>query len=860
MKQIILFFTTILFLSSCVNTKTIVAPAYDERQLDTLVVSAPKKITNYELPVYRATAERKHDLIHTKLDVKFDWTKQHLLGKASIELKPYFYATDQLELDAKGFDIHAVKMNGKTLQYKYDGAKLNIDLGRTFTRNDAFTVDIDYTAKPNDLEVGGSNAIVADKGLYFVNPIGEDPEKPKQIWTQGETESSSCWFPTIDKPNERCTQEMKITVADNYKVLSNGIFKSSTKNADGTRTDYFVMNQPHAPYLFMMAVGEFAVVEEKWRNIPLEYWVEPDYRDDAKEIFNHTPEMLTFYSELLGTPYPWDKYSQVIVRDFVSGAMENTTGVIFGEFVQKNKRELIDNHNDGIVAHEMFHHWFGDLVTCESWSNLPLNESFANYGEYLWFEQKYGKDEAESHRQNEIKGYMGQANRGGIHDLIDFEYNDKEDMFDGHSYNKGGAILHMLRNYIGDDAFFATLKKYLKDNEFQSAEAHDLRLATEAITGKDLNWFFNQWFFDKGHPALEYSYKYNPTTKKLKLDIAQTQDPETHVPVYQLPLDVDIYTSNGKERKRLWIDQRTQTIEIPLTEAPKLVNVDPEYVILGDLKDNSKSQSELVYQFYNGKEYRARFDAIDKLKDKETAECADMYLAATKDPFWRIRRGAVLNMKGNQGDLLNKMSTTDSDSRVRAAALDKLAETANSSYTKTFSSILDKDTEAYRVMSSALKGLYSVDKDQGLSYANKMADSENSSILSAVGSIYSQTGDAKYLSFFESKWDNIGGFGIFGLMNQYLEILKGSTRSETAESMGKLMTLSTDQNASMWKRFASTQTLFNYKKHLSETLDGLTTGEKIEVEGRINDISNMITTIKAQETSKRIQGFYKNFN
>ena len=277
--------------------------------------------------------------------------------------------------------------------------------------------------------------------MFFINPNNEDPEKPQQIWTQGETEWNSRWFPTTDKPNERCTQEMYLTVADKYVTLSNGLLKSSKKNADGTRTDYWKMDMPHAPYLFMIAVGEFAVVKQTWENIPVEYYVEPAYKADAKKIFNHTPEILSFFSKITGVKYPWQKYSQVVVRDYVSGAMENTTGVIYGDFVQKTERELIDNHNDGIVAHEMFHHWFGDYVTCESWANLTMNEGFANYSEYLWFEHKYGREEADRHRRNEINGYLGSVGQGGAHALIHWGYNDKEDRFDAHSYNL--SLIHI---------------------------------------------------------------------------------------------------------------------------------------------------------------------------------------------------------------------------------------------------------------------------------------------------------------------------------------------------------------------------------------------------------------------------------
>ncbi len=242
-------------------------------------------------------------------------------------------------------------------------------------------------------------------------------------------------MPTFDQPNERSTQEFWITVEDKYKTLSNGLMISSNKNADGTRTDYWRMDQPHAPYLHMLAVGEFAKVDDKWRNVPLSYYVEPKYEPYAKEIFAHTPEMLEFFSKTLGVDYPWPKYSQIIVRDYVSGAMENTTAVIFGEFVQKTDRELADDNNDLIVAHEMFHHWFGDYVTTEAWSNLTLNEGFANYSEYLWFEHHDGKAAAEEHRMTELQGYLGLGSRGRL---------PPADLVRAHLADRGGHVRRAL--------------------------------------------------------------------------------------------------------------------------------------------------------------------------------------------------------------------------------------------------------------------------------------------------------------------------------------------------------------------------------------------------------------------------------
>jgi len=220
--------------------------------------------------------------------------------------------------------------------------------------------------------------------------------KPTQLWTQGETEGSSVWFPTIDTPSERMSQEIFITTRKDFQTLSNGQLVYSNFNDDDTRTDYWKQDLEHPPYLTMMAVGDFKIGRDEWQDskgriVPVDYYVEPDYANYVFQIFGDTPEMMTFYSELLNYDYPWDKYAQIIVRDYVSGAMENTTATIYGEYVNQTSRELIDDNNETTIAHELFHHWFGDLVTCESWSHLPLNESFATYGEYLWLEHKYGK-------------------------------------------------------------------------------------------------------------------------------------------------------------------------------------------------------------------------------------------------------------------------------------------------------------------------------------------------------------------------------------------------------------------------------------------------------------------------------------
>ncbi len=250
--------------------------------------------------------------------------------------------------------------------------------------------------------------------------------------------------------------------------------------------------------------------------------------------------MMEFFSKRLNYDFPWQKYSQMTARDYVSGAMENTTSTLHQESAQQKPGDLIDENKwEDVIAHELFHHWFGDLVTAESWSNLTVNESFADYSEYLWNEYKYGKDQADYWLMKSLKNSKADP-KNFTKDLVRFDYHDREDMFDGVSYNKGGGILHMLRNYLGDDAFFAGLTDYLKTNEYSTGEAHQLRLSLEKISGKDLNWFFNQWYFGSGYPKLEVSSTYDAMKKQVTVSVAQTQDQK-----FEFPLAIDVL-ENGK--------------------------------------------------------------------------------------------------------------------------------------------------------------------------------------------------------------------------------------------------------------------------------------------------------------------------
>ena len=668
--------------------------------------------------IYRAENEKVNDLVHTKLKVSFDYSKQHLFGEAWITLEPHFYKTNELELDAKAMLIHKITLKGKDLKYEYDGKKLRINLANTYSKGNKYTIYIKYTARPEEVKQEGSAAINDAKGLYFIDPYETDPKKPTQIWTQGETESSSCWFPTIDSPNQKTTQEIFITVPDKYVTLSNGLLKKQTKNSDGTRTDYWKMDQKHAPYLFFMGIGEFSIVKDTWKNIAVDYYVEKEYEPYAKGIFGLTPEMIQFYSDYTGVEYIWPKYAQIIGRDYVSGAMENTTAVIHMERAYQTTGDLIDENTwESTIAHELFHHWFGDLVTAENWSNLTVNESFANYSEYLWYEYKYGSDHADAHRFDEINGYMNPDNE--LKDLVRFHYNSREDMFDGVSYNKGGAILHMLRNYLGDDAFREGLKLYLNDNKFGTGEAHQLRLALEEVSGKDLNWFFNQWYYSNGHPNLDIKYIYNEAEKNVTVEIKQKQSN-----LFQFPLAIDVYEGTKPKRYNVWVDEKEESFSYKYNKKPNLVIAGANRILLAEVNEN-KTIDNYIFQYNNAPKYEDRREAIEVLSENQSNEEAFKTLnTALNDKYYGLRILAIQKIdisKSNANNTIKKIediAVNDKKTLVQAEAISKLAIIEDEKYIPLFNK--GQQSKSNAVKGNSLQALLKLDKEEALRFANSI--------------------------------------------------------------------------------------------------------------------------------------------
>ncbi|MDP5120172.1 MAG: peptidase M1 [Spirosomaceae bacterium] len=734
-----------------------------------------------QLPEYQGSTKKTWDLIHTTLYVSPNWANEQLNGKAILTLKPHFYPQNEVTLDAKGFDVKAVTYNSKSIEFSYDGSKLSVPFSVTFTRNDTVSIAIEYVAKPNELKVGGSEAILQDKGLYFV-----DATTPKkQLWTQGETQANSCWFPTFDAPNEKHTQDIYLRVDASLITLSNGELIEKITHDDNTRTDHWQMKKPHAVYLTMIAAGNFVkTVEPNFKDFEVSYYLEPEFAENALAIFGRTPQMISYFENLLGVKYPWEKYSQIAVREFVSGAMENTTATIHGDFVVKNPNQLVDNNDDAVIAHELFHHWFGDLVTTESWSNLPLNESFADYSEYLWASHFYGEEAGEWTAIQAMENYLAEA-KNKQEPLIRFYYNDREDMFDSHSYAKGGRVLQMLRRYVGDEAFFASLHVYLKNNAFKNAEIHNLRMAFEEVTGEDLNWFFNQWFLTAGHARLDVEDYYKKGT--LTIEIDQVVD-SVNATIYRLPLEVLIGFEDGKTvSRKIDLTKEGQVFNFTMDKAPTFVLIDPKGELVGEI-NHPKSNGVLMSQYRNSSTVSGRLKALEALTfapetDELYAkppltdpEVRKLVLEATRDSFWGLRDFAVQQLFDYDGEgfldvekELQFVIKNDKNANVRADAILAMKNFLNPQNDILFRAAL-RDT-SYAVRGAALEALLVNKPPDAAELVAAFEQIKDVNIFASVASFYAEQADPERLSWFIKRLSEQGNtelYQVMGIFGTYL--------------------------------------------------------------------------------------------
>ncbi len=656
---------------------------------DSLVFEAKRARVEYVQPA-RVTPDvapdRQYDLLSTALDVSFGFADETVIGTVRHTLTPLRESLNSFYFDAVGMDIESVRqvVDGRDagVGFEYDSTRLTITPPQPLVIDSTYTFVVEYVAHPTR---GAGQGSLGDggTGLYFIDPTGADPYRPTQIWTQGQAESNRRWFPTWDYPNDRMAFEITITVPDSLVTASNGALVEQTPLADGMRRDHWVLTGDQASYLAAVGAGPFTVVRDSVMStagamLPLAYYLEPQFADAAERIFGETPDMIHFYETHLGVPYPWANYKQMPVRDFTAGGMENTTITMLYEWLQTDERAALDLEGRDLISHELAHQWFGDYVTTKDWANLALNESFASYMEELYLEATQGRDAAQAHGITDRLAYYEQAETLR-RPIVWYGYKSPDEMFDRHTYQKGEQVLNQLRFELGDEAFWRGLNRYLTDNALRSVEMADFRQAMETATGRSLRTFFDQWWFQPGHPVLDVEQAYFAGSNLYTVQVVQRQDLSAS-PTFAFDVDVELnYPSQPKEVRRVHIASADTTLRFRVTEKPTFVRFNEGNWLFAETAYRQPLEETLV-QAVEDDEMAGRYDAVVTLSKQELNPQvrAALVQAATGDahPLVRERAAEALKPYAQIPEVVQTLAAlaqNDDTPAVRRAALASLA-------------------------------------------------------------------------------------------------------------------------------------------------------------------------------------------
>ena len=671
-------------------------------------------------PAPKYIRDHDFDTRHVALDLRFDWEHEQLIGIETMVFKPLLKDLRAIEIDAANMTITSVKLaGGGPLQYEADmpNEKLRIALGRVYQPSDELTVVIEYHT--NGPQSGRARS--AGGGLRFIKPTAEDPKRPKQIWSQGESEYNHFWFPVYDHPNDFFTSELTATVEKPLQVVSNGKLLDTRDNKDGTRTFHWKIEQPHASYLSSIIVGEYTPIISDYQGIPIITNVYPTELAEGKVTAARLPEMVKFFSEKTGVKYPYAKYAQTTVRDF-GGGMENISATTQTDNMIHDVRTELDQTSDGLQSHELAHQWFGDYLTCRSWSDIWLNESFATYFQAMWDEYKLGADDfLYSDVKSNQDAYFNTWKQGNRRPIVTKNYATPDAVFDTYAYPRGGAVLHMLRKTLGEDNWWRAINHYLRKYANEPVETEQFRIAIEEATGQSMDWFFDEWLYKMGHPIFRVTQNYNPATKALKLTVEQLQtvDPESQFPqvtLFQTPVEVEIGTASGTRLERVQIlPQKEQSFTFSTDSAPLLVNFDYRGTLIKELRFD-KTTEELVYQLKQDADVLGRVWALkqlsERVKNAPTANSQNQQIASElaktviRDKFWGVRLEAATAlatvMDSSSREALIA-ATRDSNARVRARAITSLASSKDPSLASLYERFFND--QSYGVIRAAASAL-----------------------------------------------------------------------------------------------------------------------------------------------------------
>jgi aminopeptidase N len=640
---------------------------------------------------------RDYDLQHSRIALRFDLEQKKILGDVTHSLSILRDGTSKISFDSVGLTIQSVTVNKAAAKFETTADKLIVPLPAAAKAGEKFEIAIRYEGKPT-------------KGIYFILPDKDYPDRPKQIWTQGESEDTRYYLPTYDYPNDRLTTDTILTVPASWITVSNGKLISVTDAGKGLKTWTWKESVPSSTYLITVVAGEFDEVKDSWRGLPVTYYAPKGRGDRLAVNYSRTPAMIDLFSKKLGVDYPWEKYAQAMVDDFVAGGMENssaTTNTSSSLNHAKIAAELTTNE-DGLISHELGHQWFGDLVTCKDWGDIWLNEGFATFMNSVWIEAHYPKDQSEYERWSNARGWFEEGNLY-TKPIVRHDFDDSSE-FDGNAYTKGGWVLYMLRHQLGEDAFYRGLKHYLEVNRGKNVVTADLAKAMEEATHTNVDQFFSQWLYGAGAPKFELGHTYDNEKHQVALTIKQTQKVEGRVGIFSVPVDVEITTATGPKLYPITVTKANQIFTFPSDSAPLLVLFDKGGHVLKSAEFH-KEKKEWLYQLKNAGEFSDRADAVTalgKIKGDEEVVAA-LGDALRNDKAWGVRATAAetLGQLGGASaskQLLEGLNTAN-EPWVRNRIVTALGNFKDDAAVTAKLEAIAKEDNSYRARSSALQAL-----------------------------------------------------------------------------------------------------------------------------------------------------------
>jgi aminopeptidase N len=638
---------------------------------------------------------------HLALDLALDVAKKSIRAVATLSVRRVDPDAESITLDAIGFVIASAKIDAADVPYSYDGRALTLSISR---RVDAAKISVAYSATPR-------------RGLYFIQPDEHYPARPTQVWSQCQEEDARYFIPCHDKPHVKMTSEVKLRVPNGWFALSNGDLVRDERPADPEPWSFhYRLDQPHPSYLLTVVAGEFAELKAAAGKVPVAYFVPRGREDDGARTFERTPDMIAHFGGITGVEYPWTRYSQVVVSDFIFGGMENTTATTLYEHVLLDPRAAIDVTSDDLIAHELAHQWFGDYVTCRDWSEAWLNEGFATYMEHVWRERALGTDEYDYGIKGDLDAYLGEAHGRYRRSIVCHDYDAPLDLFDRHLYEKGCLVLHMLRLELGTAVFWRGVTLYLTRHARSVVETRDLMRALEEVSGKSLGRFFEQWVHKAGHPEIEGAVAWDKGV--LTISVKQHQSTTDGVPnAFELLFCVDILDAHGPRRVKLRVSQRVESFAIACATRPTYVVLDPEMRIAGDVRIKVPSDM-LRAQLAQAQTGRGRWIAARALADSDdppTLEALEATLQKT-DEFWGVRveaAQALGQIRGTASFEALARARSIEHPKVRRAVADALGRFRTTAF-ETLVDVIDRPAWADVISAGAIDGLAALRDDRGM--------------------------------------------------------------------------------------------------------------------------------------------------